>query len=148
MDFSKFDAMVDAEALAQEINTVNLNGEVKYEKVPYGTYEVSVKKMVLGESKTSGNPKVEIWFEILEGDYKGQMLFMHQVVTKPFQFHIVNRLTEAMIDKKANYDPKTGYCGYAQTLEELSEEVMEHEYAMEYGERKGFDTFKIVAVLD
>lgn len=145
MDFSKFDSMVDLEGLKKDIEEAKAgNGE--YAEVPKGTYEVKIDKMELGESK-KGDPMVKIRFRILDGEFENSCLFMNQVITKGFQIHQVNDLLRSLKSGK-DIEFKT-YEQYNNLLMDVHEEVINtHEYAVEYGEKNGFNTFKIVEVFD
>lgn len=143
-DFSRFDELVDLDALREEVQKAASNtGE--YEEIPYGMYEVGIEKMELKESK-KGQPMVSVWFRIINGDYENSMLFMNQVVTKPFQIHICNQFLKSLktgmeIDFKS-------YSDYARLIEEVYSEAEKHEYALDYGEKKGYKTFTITEVFE
>ena len=40
---------------------------------------------------------VTCWMKIVEGEYKGSLIFMNQVVTQGFQIHIVNEFVRSLI---------------------------------------------------
>lgn len=145
VDFSKFDKAVDIEGLKNDVKEAKENGG-QYKEVPHGTYEVSVTKMELTESK-KGDPMVSIWFKILNGEFKGSLIFFNQVVTQGFQIHIVNELLRSMdTDLDIEFE---GYNQYAQLLMDVHEAVDgKLEFGLEYGERKGFNTFKITDVFE
>ncbi len=145
MDFSKFDKAVDLDGLKKDIADAKENTG-NFKEVPLGTYEVSVNKMELGESK-KGDPMVIIWFKILNGEYKNSLIFMYQTITQGFQIHIVNELLRSM-DTGINIDFET-YSQYGQLLMDVHEAVDgQLEFAIEYGENKGFKTFKITEVFE
>ena len=145
-DFSKFDSQVDIEGLKHDIQAAASNGGGDFKEVPQGAYEVKVKKLELKLSK-NGNPMVSCWMQILEGEYKGQLLFMNQVVTKGFQLHIANdflRSLESGVPVQFE-----NYSKYAQLLMDIAEAIDgKKEYALDYGEKNGFPTFKITEVFD
>lgn len=146
MDFSKFDKMVDVEGLKEDIKAVEENGRGEFKEIPHDTYEVEVTKMELTESK-KGDPMVSIWFKILSGEYKGSLLFMNQVITRGFQVHIVDELLRSM-DSGITIG-FVCYGQYAQLLMDVHEAIDgKLEYALEYGENKGFNTFKITEVYE
>ena len=60
-DFSKFDELVDLDALREEVQRA-ADGNGDFEEVPTGMYEVSLEKMELKESK-KGQPMVSVWFK-------------------------------------------------------------------------------------
>lgn len=143
IDFSKFDNAVDLEGLKKDIAD-SADGDFK--EVPYGDYEVAINKLELGESK-KGDPMVKIWFKILEGEYKGSLIFMNQVITKGFQIHIVDEFLKSL---ETDVDVKfESYSQYADMLLDVFEAVDgKLEFALEYGENKGFSTFKIKEVFE
>lgn len=147
VDYSKFDRMVDTEGLKHDYEEAAKNGgSGEYKEVPHGTYEVKVDKMELTESK-KGDPMVSIWFRILGGDYENSILFFNQVVTKGFQIHIVNQLLRDM-DSGIGIDFKS-FSQYGQMLMDVHEAIDgKLEFAIEYGEKKGFNTFKITEIFE
>lgn len=143
MDFSKFDKQIDLEGLKQDIaDSVNND----YKEVPHGTYEVAITKLELGESK-KGDPMVKAWFKILEGEFKNSIVFMNQVVTTGFQIHIVDNFLRSLgTDIAVCFE---SYSQYANLIADVYEAVNgKFEYALEYGEKKGFNTFKIKEVFE
>lgn len=145
IDFSKFNKNIDLDEMHKEIEKAAEKGTGDFPEVPHGTYECRVDKLELTESK-SGKVMATCWFEILEGQYKGARLFMNQVVEQAFQIHIVNELLRSFgTDVDVEF---VDYVQYAQLLLDVHEAIEEKglEYAVEYGERKGFNTFKIQEV--
>lgn len=143
IDFSKFDKKVDLEGLKKDIEDSSSND---FKEVPLGTYEVAITKLELGES-SKGDPMVKVWFKILEGEYKGSLIFMNQVVTKGFQIHIVDEFLRSLdTDIDIAFE---SYSQYAELLADVYEAIEGNfEYALEYGENKGFNTFKITDVFE
>lgn len=143
MDFSKFDKQVDLEGLKQDIEE-SANNDFK--EVPLGTYEVAIKKLELGESK-KGDPMVKVWFKIISGEYKGSLIFMNQVITRGFQIHIVDELLKSLeTDVDIHFE---SYSQYAELLADVYEAVDGNfEYALKYGENKGFNTFEITEIFE
>lgn len=147
IDYSKFDKMVDTEGLKHDYeDAVKNGGSGEYKEVPHGTYEVKVDKMELTESK-KGDPMVSIWFRIVGGEYMNSVIFFNQVVTKGFQIHIVNELLRSM-DSGIDIDFES-FSQYGQMLMDVHEAVDGVlEFAIEYGEKKGFNTFKITEIFE
>ena len=145
-DFSKFDSQVDIAGLKNDVAEAATNGGGDFKEVPLGAYEVKIKKLELKLSK-KGDPMVSCWMQILEGDYKGQLLFMNQVVTKGFQIHIVDEFLRSL--ESGELICFESYSQYAQLLMDVAEAIDgKKEYALEYGEKNGFNTFKITEVFD
>lgn len=147
IDFSKFDKAMDLEGLANDIKEAEENGGGNFKEVPHGTYEVKVTRLELTESK-KGDPMVSAWFKILNGEYKGSLLFMNQVVTQGFQIHIVNDFLRSL-GSDINIEWPGNYAAFAQLLLDVHEAIDGNlEYALEYGEKKGFNTFEIDEVFE
>ena len=145
-DFSKFDKQVDIEGLKHDIQDAAENGGGDFKEVPLGTYEIKIKKLELKASK-KGDPMVSCWMQILEGQYKGSMLFMNQVITRGFQVHIVNEFLRAL-DSGVPISFES-YSQYGSLLMDIAEAIDgKREYALEYGEKNGFNTFKITEVFE
>lgn len=143
MDFSKFDKQVDLEGLKQDIIDAEENGGGDFKEVPHGKYEVAITKLELTESK-KGDPMVSIWFKVTNGEYKGSLIFMNQVITQGFQIHIADeflRSLETTVDVQFE-----SYSQYAEMLADIFEEIEDKvEFVLDYGEnKKGFNTFEII----
>lgn len=143
MDFSKFDKKVDLEGLKKDIEDSANND---YKEVPHGNYEVAITKLELKESK-KGDPMVAVWFKILDGEYKGSLIFMNQVITQGFQIHIVDDFLRSLeTDVDIVFE---SYQQYADMLADVFEAVEGNlEFALKYGEKKGFNTFEITEVFE
>ena len=145
-DFSKWDNQVDIEGLKHDIQDAASNSGGDFKEVPLGDYEIKVKKLELKASK-KGDPMVSCWMQILAGEYKGSMLFMNQVVTRGFQVHIVNEFLRSL-DSGLEIGFES-YGQYGQLLMDIAEAIdNKKEYALNYGERNGFNTFKITDVFE
>lgn len=152
MDFSKFDKTVDIEGLKKDVQEAQENGGTgEYKQVPVGTYEVKVSKMELTESK-KGDPMVSIWFKILNGEYKGSLIFYNKVVygtsNDGFMIHSNNEFLRSL-DSGIDVEFES-YSQYAQLLLDIHEAIDGTlEYALEYGENKqGFKTYEITEVYE
>lgn len=143
MDFSKFDKQVDLEGLKKDIEN-SANNDFK--EVPHGNYEVAITKLELAESK-KGDPMVKIWFKVVNGEYKGSLIFMNQVITRGFQIHIVDELLRSLeTDIEISFE---SYSQYNDLLLDIFEAIDGNfEYGLKYGENKGFDTFEITEVFE
>lgn len=143
MDFSKFDKMVDLEGLKKDIED-SANNDFK--EVPHGSYEVAITKLELGESK-KGDPMVKVWFKILAGEYKNSLIFMNQVITQGFQIHIVDEFLRSLgTDIDIAFE---SYSQYNELLMDIFEAIDDKlEFALKYGENKGFNTFEITEVFE
>ena len=140
--WEKFDKEIDKD-IQKKIEEAK-NSE--YAEVPYGDYEVKVDNMELKISK-NGNPMVSIWFRIVAGDYNNNLLFMNQVINQPFQIGLANKILRAL-DPNKNIEFET-YSQYANLIMDIYEEIDgKFEYALKYGEKKGFSTFEVLDIFE
>jgi hypothetical protein len=107
-----------------------------------------VVKIELGEtgekSKTPGMPMAKVWFEVLAGEYKGQKIFMNQMLTSAFGFHKMN---EFLISLETGITVVfENFQQYADLFKQIFAEVDgKSEYQLAYGENnKGYSTYTIV----
>lgn len=145
--FEKFNQMIDIEGLKKDVETAASNtGD--FVEVPKGDYEVKVVKIELGEtgerSKTPGMPMAKVWFEVLAGEYKGQKIFMNQMLTSGFGIHRMNEFLNSL---------ETGipvqfenFAQYSELLNMIFDAVDgKAEFQLAFGENnKGFSTYNIV----
>lgn len=138
--FEKFNSAFDVEGLRSDIANA---GNTDFKEVPHGDYEVAITKLELGESK-KGLPQAKVWFKIVAGDFKGQLIFMNQNLTSCFGIHSMNEFLEKL---------DTGieiafedFVQYANLLASVFKAVDgKYEYQLAYGENsKGFNTYNIV----
>ena len=147
--FAAWDSAVDVEGLQKDIKEAAENGGGNYKEVPHGTYEVAIEKMELKATKEKNNPMVSIWMKICDGEYKGSIIFMNQVITQGFQIHMVNEFLRSLT-KDCAVPPiefKT-YAQYAGLLMDIYELIADSfEYGLKYGQnKKGYDTYEITDV--
>lgn len=140
--WEKFDKEIDKDMQKQIEEAENS----EYAEVPLGDYEVKVDNMELKISK-SGNPMVSIWFRIVAGDFNNNLLFMNQVINQPFQIGLANKILRAL-DPNKNIEFET-YSQYANLIMDIYEEIDgKFEYAIRYGEKKGFSTFEVLDIFE
>lgn len=145
--FEKFNQMVDVAGLKKDVETAAAN-DGDFVEVPFGDYEVKVSKIELGatgeKSKTPGAPMAKVWFDILAGDYKGQKIFMNQMLTSGFGIHKMNEMLNSF---------ETGitvvfenFQQYADLFKQIFDEVDgKAEFQLSYGQNnKGYSTYTIV----
>ena len=145
--WDEFDKAIDTEGLAKDVGDAEENGGRRDER--HDRYEIAVQKLELTKSK-KGDPMVTCWMKIVEGEYKGSLIFMNQVVTQGFQIHIVNEFVRSLISEMA--DPidvefKT-YNQYGNMLMDVTEAIDNNfEYSLDYRENsKGYNEFEIKEV--
>jgi hypothetical protein len=142
--WDKFDKAVDTAGLAAEVKEAAENG-TSFREVPHGEYEVEINKIELTKSKKE-DPMVTIWFKIVDGEYKGSMIFMNQVITQGFQIHIVNEILRQMTSECKDINVEfTTYKQYGNLLMDIHEAVDGNfEFMLTYGKgKKDFSTFSI-----
>lgn len=97
--FEKFNQMFDVAGLKQDVDSAAVKGG-DFVEVPHGDYEVKVVKIELGEtgerSKNPGMPMAKVWFEVLAGEFKGQKIFMNQMLTTGFGIHKMNEFLASL----------------------------------------------------
>ena len=155
-NWDKFDKQVDLEALAADVEEVEVNGgSGDFEPLPDGQYEVAVEKLELTESK-KGDPMLSIWFKVIEGDHEGQRLFYNKVMQpqndKAFgiQVHQNNEMLRALWDCEKDEVKFTSFAEYADLVLDIHEDIDgQFEYLLEKETNKdGFDNFKVVEVFE
>lgn len=148
--FDKWDKEIDVEGLAADVKGAAENGSGNYKEVPHGNYEVSIEKMELKES-SKGKPMVTIWFKVVsDGEYKGSLIFMNQVITQGFHIHIVNKLLRAMTEECSDAPEIefNNYNQYRNLIMDIHELISDNfEFALKYGKgKKDFSTYEITEV--
>ena len=145
--FAQFNEMFDVAGLKEDVDAASKNtGE--FVKVPHGDYEVKVVKIELGvtgaNSKNPNMPKANVWFEVVAGDFKGQKIFMNQMLTSGFGIHKMNEFLTSL---------ETGITIVFDDFEQYNELINEvfaavdgrAEFQLAYAQNnKGFDTYTIV----
>lgn len=63
--------------------------------VPYGCYEVQVNKIHFKETK-EGEPVISIWFEVLKGEFKNDIILYEKKLTRGFWIHQACELVRGM----------------------------------------------------
>ena len=145
--FDKFNSMIDVAGLREDIaKAADSSGD--FVEVPKGDYEVKVVKIELGEtgekSKTPGMPMAKVWFEILAGEFKGQKIFMNQMLTSGFGIHKMNEFLNSL--ETGIYVQFENFAQYADLFAQIFAAVDgTAEFQLAYGENnKGFSTYTIV----
>lgn len=148
--FAQWDNAIDNEGLQKDIHEAEQNGGGNYKEVPHSKYEISIEKMELKATKEKKDPMVSVWMKICDGEFKGSLLFMNQVITQGFQIHIVNEFLRSLIKECADAPTVEfkSYAQYAELLMDIHELVADSfEYCIDYGQtNKGFDTFEVLEV--
>ena len=140
MNFEEWDVQFDSKSLKKDVEDINSNNQERKE-VPVGTYEVKITKLELTQSK-KGDPMLACWFKVVAGEYKGQMIFMNQVLTKGFFIHKCNELLRSITQMPVGFE---SFKKYSLLLADIMEEIDgKLEFQLAYGkDAKGYDTYKI-----
>lgn len=154
--FDKYANKINAEELAASQKEINENASGgDYKEVPLGTYEVEVNKLECKLSKEKKNPMVSIWFKILEGDYENSMIFYNGIFNEDWMRHRVVKMLSALLDDPSheaeiNLILKSGDVNEINNFcMDIHEEIDgKFEYLLEYGQNKGYNTYKITEVFE
>lgn len=144
--WAKFDKTIDVKGLKEDAKAAAEN-TVDFKEVPEGTYEVAVTKLEAAVSK-SNRPMVSCWMTILEGEYKGQLIFYNQVIDIGFGLHNANEFLRSL---DSGLDVKFESMGqYEELLLDIHEAIDGTlEYALKYGKNsKGYNTYEITDVFE
>ena len=146
IDYSKWDKQF--KVTSEDVKTLEQNdGKREYEDVPFGKYEVSVKKLELGSSK-KGDPMLIVQFKILDGKFKNSIIFMNQLVTTDIQIHMADEFLRSL-DSGIDVEWLGSYGKYADLIDSIFDAISEDklEYALDYSSTdKGFSKFEITDV--
>lgn len=145
IDYSKWDNKYKVSS--DDVKSIEKNNKKDFDKVPYGEYEVSIKKLEL-ISNSYDDPMVVCWFKILDGKFKNSMIFMNQVVTQDFQIHIIDEFLRSL-DSGIEVEWLGSYSKYADLIDSIFDAITEEklEYALDYSStEKGYGKYKITDV--
>jgi hypothetical protein len=151
--FAEFDKKIDLKGLSDDIKTAEENGgNGEFKDVPTGEYECEINKMEIKKSSTK-KPMFSCWMKILKGDYKGQMMFMNQIIEQGFQIHIVNQFLRDLapdFDDEIEFTAEGGYTAYNDLIMDVFEYVTKnYEYAIKKSKNnKGYDVYYVNSVFD
>lgn len=132
------------------------SNDMEYVDVPYGMYEVAVAKIEEKDNK-KGVPMVSIRFKVLNGEYKGQNIWMNQNVDTVWKFKVVAKLLASLKTDinlgSSNFvvDGEVDFDAYNMMLDAVYEDITAkgYEYALDYTENdKGYKTYTITDVFE
>ena len=103
--------------------------------------------MELTESK-KGRPMLTVWMKILEGEYKGQLIFYNQVVDIGFGLHNANKFLRSL-DSGLDVEFEN-FRQYGNLIMDIHEAIDGRlEYGLKYSKNsKGYDEFEITDVFE
>ena len=140
--FAKWNQNMDVEGMRKDLSEIKDNQQ-EYKEVPHDVYEVSVNKLFLDESKNSGLPMLKVWFKIVEGEYKGQLIFMNQMLISKdgglFGLHTANNFLRSM--KTDCPVAWVDWVQYDELLDNIKDELKDRKmtFQLNYGKAKKGD---------
>lgn len=153
--FEKYTNKIDAAELAASQKEINENASGgNYPEVPLGTYEVKVDKLECKMS-SKNNPMVSIWFKILNGGFKDSIIFYNGVFYEDWMRHRVVKMLSALLDDPS-HEAEINLILKSNDVDTINDFCMDiheaidgkFEYLLEYGEKKGYNTYNINEVFD
>ncbi|KHO39098.1 hypothetical protein OR62_07865 [Clostridium tetani] len=143
--WEKFDKNIDVEGLKADAKEA-ANNNSDFKEVPHGDYEVEVNKLELRESK-KGDPMLSIWFKILNGEYKGSLIFYNQVLSSGFGLHKANEMLRSL-DSGIEVEFES-FSKYNNMLMDIAEAIDgKLEYALSYTANKKNNNFSEYEIKD
>ena len=153
--FEKYAQAINQEELVKSQKEIqeNANGGQR-EDVPVGKYECKVEKLECKKSK-NGNLMVSIWFRILKGKFEKSVIFYNGVFYEDWMRHRVVKILSDILDdgdrtaeinlilKSNDMDVVNNFC--MDVHESIDGRL---EYLLDYGQSKGYQTYKIEEVYD
>lgn len=146
--FDKFNKSVDLEGMKKDVKEVEENGRGGFEDVPFAKYEVAVDKMEVKLNKNGDKVMLSIVFKIVEGKYKGRLIFYNQVMMSGFGIHNASEMLRSL---KPGFDIIfEDYDQYAELVSMVQDAVKDNfEYLLDYNENdKKFKTYSIEEVYE
>lgn len=149
-NWDRFDRKIDNKFL-NEIETDNLSND-NFEELPLGKYEVSLESMELKESK-KGDPMVATVFKVVQGDYKGRLIFKNTVIYRGDEHDKLRIQNELRFLKSLDTNEDIffkNFSQFAMLIEVVFKSVKEAklEYLLEITERKNFRYYTIKEVFE
>lgn len=148
--WEKFDAQVDLAGLEEDVNNAS-DGNKEFEDIPVGKYEVALKSIDLKMTKKSNKPMMTSTFKVLVGKYKGQQIWVNQVVENGQQISIGLRFINSMKPaEEVTFTKEKGYAGLEEDLFNAAKDIKQkYEFVLDYSENdKGYSTYKIEEVFE
>lgn len=136
---------MDYQAFAQEAKEVDVNAQGTFEEVPAGEYEAAIIKMELKEAK-SGSDMIAVRWEILDGPFKGRLMFQNVVLAGDFGKHNYKRFMQE-IKTTVDVFGFTSREGLENVINDVFDDITtKHEYLLNV--KDGKNGFKEYSILD
>lgn len=144
--FAKFNQEMDKDLIQQEINEASANS---FEDVPVGKYEVAVTRLEVKPTKNGDKVMLSCTFKVLDGQYKGRLIFFNQVIMTGFQIHMANQFLRSLdTGEEIEFKDYDQYSDMVKVIDKVIQ-VSELEYGLEYSKSdKGYDQYKITDVYE
>ena len=145
--FEKFNKLIDIEGLKQDMKELERKNS-EFEEVPLGKYEVAIDRMELKETKNGDKVMLSIVFRIVEGNYKGRLIFYNQVIMNEIGRRIAIQM---LMSLKSGLEMTVEDCvEFAELVSRIQDVVKDkYEYLLDYNENnKKFKTYSIVEVYE
>lgn len=132
----------------QDYSSLN-NAQGGYERLPDGTYPVTIEGLKLGESK-KGYPMIKASFEVISGPEAGRKIYVNRVVLRtgaPEDGILVRMSNEFLRSLGCGDVTLTTLSAYEQQINAISNECVrgQYKYAIElFHDKKGFEGERIV----
>ena len=149
MDFSKFDANINTEDMAKQIEEAKANPQQSDRQVEAGNYTVKIEKMEIAATK-DGRPMFKVQCRILDGDFKKWCLFMNRVI---YGTKNDANMIASVIGWLEKLEPQTpvvfkNYSQFSELVLDIFEEVADSvELDVEY-DPDAFNSISITEVFD
>lgn len=143
--WEQFDNTTDLAGFEEDVQAAEANNG-DFEDLPHGKYEVALDNIELKPTKKDGKPMIVSVFKVLEGDHKGRLIWVNQVVDTGMKMSIGLRFINSMKPAPEVKFTKDG--GMAQLSEDLGtaadDIANKHEFVLEFYEnKKGYDQYDI-----
>ena len=148
--WEQFDNNTDLEAFEEGVKNAE-NQSSDFEDLPHGKYEVALDNIELKPTKKKGDPMIVSVFKVIEGNHKGRLIWVNQVVDTPVKMNIGLRFINDMKpDTKVSFDKSGGMSKLAEDLVDAGEEISKSkEFVLEFGQnKKGYDQYTIETVFE
>lgn len=135
----RFNAKVNLEEIRKDLKGTR-------EEVPSGTYEVKLERIEIRPTKKD-DPMLSIWFRIIDGRYKNQLIFFNRVLTTGKNISMASVFMQNFkTDIPIEFED---FIQYNEVIQEVFNTVnnKNYEFALKYTRQdNGFDEHEIIEV--
>lgn len=126
---------------ADAVEAVKKAKENEYQEVPNGTYDCTLEKLELGESK-NGKPMVKAMFRIIRGAYKKQCLFYNGVMAAnnpEYNGFVIHNVLEFLRSLQVLDDSEIDFDGNFRDFDNLIMDIAEESEGLTFEIEKSTD---------